>query len=75
MFVVDTHTRSHLHYYQVFAYGLDLFSTRLTPSKPYDLLPKQFDFVFLVCLLPILVIAAVVFHHLVGRKRLNTAWA
>jgi len=59
----------------VFAYGLDLFSTRLTPSKPYDLLPKQFDRIFLVCLLPILVIAAVVFHHLVGRKRLNTAWA
>ena len=60
---------------QVFAYGLDLFSTRLTPSKPFDLLPEEFDRVLIMCLLPALTIAAVVFHNLVDRKRLNAAWA
>ena len=60
---------------QVFAYGLDLFSTRLTPSKPYDLLPEEFDRIFIVCLLPGLTIAAVAFHYMLARKRLNAAWA
>lgn len=58
----------------VFAYGLDLFFTRVTPSKTFDILKDDFDHVLITGVLIFLVVASYVSKLLAQRKALHAAW-
>ncbi|KAI0270649.1 DUF1620-domain-containing protein [Gloeopeniophorella convolvens] len=58
----------------VFAYGLDLFCTRVTPSGTFDVLSETFNKVQLVFTIGGLVAAIAVTKPMVGRKRLRERW-
>lgn len=58
----------------VFAYGLDLFFTRVTPSKTFDILKDDFDHLLITAVLVFLVVASYVSKLLAQRKALHAAW-
>jgi len=58
----------------VFSYGLDLFFTRVTPSKTFDILKDDFDHVLISLVLVFLVVASIVTKYLAQRKALHAAW-
>jgi hypothetical protein len=58
----------------VFAYGLDLYGTRVTPSKGFDLLKDDFDYLMIAAVIAGLVVASVVTRKLSQRKMLSLAW-
>ncbi|KAJ8495461.1 hypothetical protein ONZ45_g12862 [Pleurotus djamor] len=58
----------------VFAYGLDLFLTRVTPSNTFDVLNESFNKGQLVVTVLGLVIAIIVTGPMVRRKRLRERW-
>lgn len=58
----------------VFAYGLDLFSSRVAPSSTFDVLSESFNKAQLVITLAGLALAIVVTKPMVGRKRLRERW-
>ncbi|EIN05678.1 DUF1620-domain-containing protein [Punctularia strigosozonata HHB-11173 SS5] len=58
----------------VFAYGLDLFSTRTAPSKTFDVLNENFNKVQLVLTITGLAVAIFVTKPMVQRKRLREKW-
>ena len=58
----------------VFAYGLDLFFTRVTPSKTFDILQEDFDHLLISAVLVFLVVASFASKHLAQRKALRAAW-
>lgn len=58
----------------VFAYGLDLFFSRVTPSKPFDILKDDFDHTLISIVLIFLVVASYVTKLLAQRKALRAAW-
>lgn len=58
----------------VFAYGLDLFFTRVSPSKTFDILKDDFDHVLISSVLVFLVVASFATKHLAQRKALRAAW-
>lgn len=58
----------------VFAYGLDLFFTRVTPSKTFDILKDDFDHLLITAVLIFLVVASYVSKMLAQRKALHAAW-
>lgn len=58
----------------VFAYGLDLFFTRVTPSKTFDILKDDFDHVLITGVLIFLIVASYVSKLLAQRKALHAAW-
>lgn len=58
----------------VFAYGLDLFFTRVTPSKTFDILKDDFDHLLITAVLIFLVVASYVSKLLAQRKALHAAW-
>lgn len=58
----------------VFAYGLDFFFTRVTPSKTFDVLKDDFDHLLITVVLIFLVVASVVCKLLAQRKALNASW-
>lgn len=58
----------------VFAYGLDLFFTRVTPSKTFDILKDDFDHVLITGVLIFLVVASYVSKLLAQRKALHASW-
>lgn len=58
----------------VFIYGLDLFYTRVTPSKTFDLLKEDFDHWLIVMVLFGLTVASYVTKHFASRKALKQAW-
>lgn len=58
----------------VFAYGLDLFFTRVTPSKTFDILKDDFDHVLIAGVLVFLVVASYISKLLAQRKALHAAW-
>ncbi|XP_068727259.1 ER membrane protein complex subunit 1-like [Montipora capricornis] len=58
----------------VFAYGLDLFWTRVTPSRMFDVLKEDFDYWFIVGTLGILVLVSIVSQRLASIKMLRQAW-
>lgn len=57
------------------AYGLDLFQIPISPSKQFDMLDINFNFVALAGALALLVVTTIVLHYLNERKKLNTMWA
>lgn len=58
----------------VFAYGLDIFFTRVTPSKTFDILKDDFDHVLIASVLLFLIVASLVSKYLAQRKALHAAW-
>lgn len=58
----------------VLAYGLDLFFTRVTPSKTFDILKDDFDHILISAVLAFLVVASYVSKLLAQRKALHAAW-
>ncbi|XP_076040041.1 ER membrane protein complex subunit 1 [Oratosquilla oratoria] len=58
----------------VLVYGLDLFYTRVFPSKMFDMLKDDFDHYLIGGVLLALVTAALVSRRLAQRKALNQAW-
>lgn len=58
----------------VFVYGLDLYSTRVTPSRGFDLLKEDFDYYVISLVLMALIVGAFVTRKLAQRKTLKQAW-
>jgi hypothetical protein len=58
----------------VVVYGLDLYCTRVTPSKGFDLIKEDFDYYVISSVLLALVIASVATKKLSQRKNLKIAW-
>ncbi|KAJ7777155.1 hypothetical protein B0H16DRAFT_1879286 [Mycena metata] len=58
----------------VFAYGLDLFLTRVAPSNTFDILNKSFNKVQLVLTVCGLALGIVIAKPMVRRKRLRERW-
>lgn len=58
----------------VFAYGLDLFFTRVTPSKTFDILKDDFDHVLITGVLVLLIVGSYISKLLAQRKALHAAW-
>lgn len=58
----------------VFAYGVDLFYTRLAPSRTYDSLTEDFSYALLLITIVALVAAIFVTWVLSERKELNDKW-
>lgn len=58
----------------VFAYGLDLFHTRIAPSGTFDVLSENFNKAQLVLTIIGLAGAIVVTKPMVQRKRLRERW-
>ncbi|KAF7371106.1 hypothetical protein MSAN_00745500 [Mycena sanguinolenta] len=58
----------------VFAYGLDLFFTRVAPSNTFDILNKNFNKAQLVLTVSGLALGIVIAKPMVRRKRLRERW-
>jgi ER membrane protein complex subunit 1 len=58
----------------VLACGVDLFFTRATPSKTFDLLAADFNHSFLLALLGGLAVATVALKRIDRDKKMKAAW-
>ncbi|KAL1834640.1 hypothetical protein ACET3Z_004291 [Daucus carota] len=58
----------------IFAYGVDLFFTRLAPSRTYDSLTEDFSYALLLITIVALVVAIFVTWILSERKELQEKW-
>ena len=52
----------------------DLFFTRVTPSKQFDLLAEDFDYRLVAAVVAGMVVGTVVLSWLAARKTLRTFW-
>lgn len=52
----------------------DVFVTRVAPSKTFDLLKEDFDYMLISIVLVALSVASVVVKHLSARKAIKQAW-
>ena len=59
----------------VLALGLDLFGTRVAPSKTYDMLDPNFNYALLLLVLGAMTAAVLVAGRLASNKRLKDQWA
>lgn len=58
----------------VLVYGLDLFVTRVSPSKTFDLLKEDFDYLMISIVLVGLTTATYIVKHLSAKKAIKQAW-
>lgn len=58
----------------VLVYGLDIFVTRVSPSKTFDLLKEDFDYFLISTVLIGLITASYVVRHLAAKKTIKQAW-
>lgn len=58
----------------VIVYGLDIFVTRVSPSKTFDLLKEDFDYFVISIVLIGLLTASYITKYLSSRKALKQAW-
>ncbi|GAB0095170.1 ER membrane protein complex subunit 1 [Sergentomyia squamirostris] len=58
----------------VIVHGLDIFVTRVAPSKTFDLLKEDFDYFLISIVLLALTVASYVVKHLASRKAIKQAW-
>ncbi|XP_046465087.1 ER membrane protein complex subunit 1 isoform X1 [Neodiprion pinetum] len=58
----------------VFVYGLDLFYTRVAPSKTFDVLKEDFDYYLITIVLLALTVSSYVTKKLASRKAQKQAW-
>jgi len=57
-----------------FVFGLDLFYTRVTPSKTFDILKEDFEYWLIALVLFLLVLFSYLSKVLCQKKTLNNAW-
>jgi len=57
------------------ATGLDIYSTRVNPSKTFDLLPEEFNRILLSLILIVMTVVTIVLGKFVHGKQLNAKWA
>ena len=53
---------------------LDLFHTRVQPSKMFDVLKEDFEYWLIACVLGVMLFVSVVSQKLASRKALTKAW-
>nr|XP_022343072.1 ER membrane protein complex subunit 1-like isoform X1 [Crassostrea virginica] len=58
----------------VLSYGLDLFFTRVQPSKMFDVLKEDFDYFFISAVLLGMFVVTIVTQKLSARRALSRAW-
>jgi hypothetical protein len=58
----------------VFVYGLDLFYTRVFPSKTFDMIREDFDYFFISTLIIGLVLGTILTKKLASNSNLKKAW-
>ncbi|MEW5310523.1 MAG: hypothetical protein WDW38_002312 [Sanguina aurantia] len=58
----------------VFAYGIDLFYTRLTPSRAFDSLEDDFSYGLLIVALVALLVGSCVMQHMTKQALLKSKW-
>lgn len=58
----------------VFAYGLDLFYTRVFPSRTFDMLREDFDYFFIITLMVGLLLGTLISKKLASSSILKKAW-
>ncbi|XP_056008838.1 ER membrane protein complex subunit 1-like isoform X2 [Ostrea edulis] len=58
----------------VLAYGLDLYFTRIQPSKMFDVLKEDFDYFFISVVLLGMFVVTIVTQKLSARRALSRAW-
>ncbi|XP_077998701.1 ER membrane protein complex subunit 1-like [Glandiceps talaboti] len=58
----------------ILVYGLDIFYTRMFPSKMFDVLKDDFDYYFITAVLLGLLLATVITQKLAALKTLKKAW-
>jgi len=58
----------------IFATGLDIFFTRVSPAESYDLLNRDFNFFALVATVGFLLVFTIISTHLSKRKDINKLW-
>lgn len=66
----DNATLTHAHT----NFPADIFVTRVAPSKTFDLLKEDFDYMLILIVLVGLSAASVVVKHLSARKAVKQAW-
>ena len=57
------------------AHGLDLYLTRVQPSKTFDQLPEDFPFALLIAIVVTMIAASVVLQYLSSQPSLKQKWA
>ena len=58
----------------VFVHGLDIFFTRVFPSKTFDMLREDFDYFFIITLMIGLLLGTLVSKKLASSSNLSKAW-
>lgn len=58
----------------VLAYGLDMFFTRVAPSRMYDVLKDDFDFVFIGGVTAAMIVVSIVSKQFAHRRAVGKAW-
>ncbi|KAH9504430.1 DUF1620 super [Bulinus truncatus] len=58
----------------VFVYGIDIFYTRVMPSRMFDVLKEDFDYLFIGCVLALMIIFSFITQKLAAHKALKRAW-
>jgi len=58
----------------VFIHGLDLYGTRVTPSKGFDLLKEDFDYLMITAVIAGLALASFITRKFSQKKMLTQAW-
>ncbi|XP_053696909.1 ER membrane protein complex subunit 1 [Sabethes cyaneus] len=58
----------------VFAHGLDIFVTRVAPSKTFDLLKEDFDYFLITVVLVILTSTSYIVKLFASKKAIKQAW-
>uniref|UniRef100_A0A8C2WJX7 ER membrane protein complex subunit 1 n=1 Tax=Cyclopterus lumpus TaxID=8103 RepID=A0A8C2WJX7_CYCLU len=61
-------------FFQVVAYGLDIYQTRVYPSKQFDVLKDDYDYMLISSVLFALFFATMISKRLAEVKLLNRAW-
>ncbi|XP_055958208.1 ER membrane protein complex subunit 1, partial [Patella vulgata] len=58
----------------ILTYGLDMFYTRVMPSKMFDVLKEDFDYVLIGSILFIMILVSILTQKLAAKRALSRAW-
>ena len=58
----------------VLVYGTDVFYTRVMPSRMFDVLKEDFDYLFIGSVLALMILVSMITQKLASRKGLARAW-
>ncbi|XP_066921649.1 ER membrane protein complex subunit 1-like [Clytia hemisphaerica] len=59
----------------VLVYGLDIYYTRVTPSRMFDVLKEDFDYIFISGVLSALILVSILCSKFASMRNLKLAWA